>query len=446
MRRIMFVWPGIYLGWGSLGTGFENSSINHGLSCISSVLKDKGYDCFLVDMRSFSGWGHFEKIISQQDYDIALVGFHSVDSRTAERVVRFLKKIQPNKPVIVGGVHVTFNRMESFSSADTVIWGEGDDVIVDILEKFESGTPLPKLVSAPRIKDLDRLPNVDRTLFNSEFEKDNPFLPLLVRPFYTVNFSRGCNYKCSFCLESKNLLWKGQVVRSPSNCVEEIYSLLQGTGGDVGSLMIHDDNFPSKRSWLEEFIALWSSCVPRIPWWCQMRADSICKNKDLIGELAKLGMTWCSIGIEGSQRMLDFYNKGETKEQIIEACQILHDNQINIFGNYIMGSPTETEEDIKELSEMLEIIKPEHHSSSTYTSYPGSVLYDFCTENNLFVGDGTSDSDYYSLVRYPYERKIVGVDYDYVRKKQAELSTNRGSLHIYTPVSGTHAGEGKKKI
>ena len=163
-----------------------------------------------------------------------------------------------------------------------------------------------------------------------------------------------------------------------------------------------------------------------------MRADSVCRNKELIPELARLGMTWCSVGIEGSQRMLDFYNKQETKEQIIEACQVLHDNQINVFGNYIMGSPTETEKDVQELEEMLKIIRPEVHAASTYTAYPGSLLYDYCEENKLFVGDGKSDSDYYSLVRYPYERKIVGADYGDIRRKQKELdANNKGELHIW---------------
>jgi len=431
MLKIMFIWPGIYLGWGNLGKGFENSSINHGLSSISAVLKGKGYPCFCVDMRSFSGWDHFEKIIKQQDFDVCLVGFYSVDTGTADTTIRMIKKAFPTKPIIVGGVHLSFNKIDSFSMADTVVWGEGDEVVLDLLQCIEKGEKLPSFVSAPRIKDLDALPMVDRTLFNSEFEKDNPFLPLLLKPFYTVNFSRGCNYKCRFCLESKNLLWKGQTLRSPESCIHELISLRRGTNGEVGSLMIHDDNFPSQRSWVEKFIQLWEGNLPRIPWWCQMRGDAICRIADLIPSLSKMGMTWCSIGIEGSQKMLDFYNKQETVKDIVDGCAILHKNQINIFGNYIMGSPTETPEDVAELSVILKEIKPEHHSSSTYTAYPGSYLFDYCVEHNLFVGDGTKDSDYYSLVRYPYERKIVGADYTYIRKKQHELSQDRGELRKY---------------
>ena len=431
--RVMFLWPGIYLGWGGLGNGFEQSSINHGLSYISAALKKEGRECFLVDMRSFKGWEFFEQTIKEQKFDVCLVGFHSVDNGTADKAVRIIKGVFPSKPIIVGGVHITFNQIKEFSVADTVIWGEGDEIVEKLLTEWEKGKELPKFVIAERVRDLDLLEMVDRNLFNSEYEKRNPFLPLLPEPFYTINFSRGCNYFCSFCLESKNLLWKGQESRSPEKCVEELHNLMIGTGEKIGSLMIHDDNFPAKKSWLEKFIKIWDKILPRIPWWCQMRADSICRNKELIGELARLGMTWCGIGIEGSQRMLDFYNKKETIDQMIEASHILHENQVNIFANYILGAPTETEDDIAQLSQVLEEIKPEHHSASIYTAYPGSMLYDFCIENKLFVGDGSKDSDYYSLIRYPYERRIVGIDYEFVRRKQSELGQIKGELKLYAP-------------
>lgn len=431
-QKIMVVWPGIYLGWLSLGQGFENSSMNHGVSAISAVLKDAGHYPFCVDMRSFRDWAHFESTIQTLSFEVCIIGFLSVDTKTAEEAARIVKKHHSTKPIIVGGVHITFNQITEFPNADCVVWGEGDFVTLDLVNKIAHQESIPRHVIADVIKDLDSIPYVDRGLFNSEYEQNNPFLALMPRPFYTVNFSRGCNYSCSFCLESKNLLWHGQRLRSPERCVDELAICVKGAG--IGSLMIHDDNFPPKRKWVEKFIETWDTCLPRIPWWCQMRANFICKNEDLIRELSRLGMTWCSIGIEGGQRMLDFYNKKVTKEQVIEACEILHENDINIFGNYILGAPGETQADVDELAEMLEKIRPVHHSASTYTAYPGSLLYDYCVENNLLVGSGIGPEDHYSMTRYPYERKIVGIDYDFVRAKQSEFSSKyAGHLREYKP-------------
>ena len=437
--RIMMLWPGVYLGWESLGQGFEQSSTNHGLASISSVLKQAGHGCFMFDMRSQKGWEHFEKTVrTEVDFDICMIGFLSVDSTIADKAIRIVKSIHPNKPIIAGGVHLTYGQIKEFSLADTVVWGEGDEVALQLVQAYERGEALPKHVVAPVIKNLDTLPHVDRSLFNPIYEENSPFLPLLGKPFWTVNFSRGCNFSCSFCLESRNLLWKGQRTRSPEHVVGEFLQSRKGGNPLAGGLMIHDDHFPSKRAWVEKFIDEWDKFLYRIPWWCQMRADFICKNEDLIPDLARLGMTWCSLGIEGSQRMLDFYNKKLTVGEVIKAAEILHKNNINIFGNYIMGAPTETAEDLKELEDIVKIIRPAHHSSSTYTSYPGSLLYDYCAENNLFVGDGKSNDDYYSMVRYPYERKIVGVNYEDIRRRQHEYGTNyKGELRHYTPQTKT---------
>ena len=200
--RIMCVWPGIYLGWESLGQGFENSSMNHGLASISAVLKQAGHDCFMFDLRALKNWEDYERTMAQMDFDVCIIGFLSVDNFIADKAIRIIKQLFPNKPVIAGGVHITFNQLKEFSVADVVVWGEGDEVVLDLIQKFENGEPLPKHVIAPVIKDLDTLPFVDRGLFHGgRYEPDNPFLPLMEKPFFTVNFSRGCNFSCSFCLE-----------------------------------------------------------------------------------------------------------------------------------------------------------------------------------------------------------------------------------------------------
>ena len=426
---ILFIFPGIYLGWNILGKGFEQSAINHGLCSISALLKSQGYDCFLMDLRSFTGWQHFKDTLINLNFDVVIIGFYSVDQSYADRAIRLIKEHYPDKPVIAGGVHITYNQIKSFSLADCVVWGEGEYVVSHLLNLVKNKKSLPSLISAPIIENLDTLPFIDRGLFNSEYEKNNPIFPLLPIPFYTVNFSRGCPYSCSFCLESKNILWKSYRMRTPESCIEEL-NTIQKNGERIGSLMIHDDLFPP-RSWCDKFIILFRKHCNRIPFFCQMRADWICNNEGLIPDLAKIGLTWVSLGIEGSQKMRDFYNKRLTTDKIIKAAKILHSNKINIFGNYILGSPTETEEDIDELEEIIKVIKPEVHSPSIYTAYPGSKLWDYCVVNNLFVGDGTKEEDHYSLTRFPYERKIKGIDYDFIRKKIGEFTQHRGELKIY---------------
>ena len=424
--NIMLVWPGIKLpGFASLKMGGSNEAtyINHGLSMLSAVLKREGHTCFSNDLRSFQSWKHFEDVVKTQNFDLTLIGFHSVDKDNALQVCRIIKNHFLDKPIIAGGPHVTIAQERELPNIDCIVWGEGETTILELVNDLKN---LPKLVTGKPVDDLDSLPFVDRELVNCEFEKNSPLLPLLPVPFYTVNVGRGCPYSCRFCHQSGDnpIFTKRCRVRSVDNFLEELRTIMAGTGKEIGSLMIHDDVFPPKK-WCEEFIG---KMEWRIPFWCQMRADFICHNEDLITGLADIGLTWVSLGVEsGSQRMLDFLNKKTTVEQNRKAIEILHRNNINIFANFFFGGPTETKEDIELSGDLIKESKFSWHSFSTYTCYPGSDLFKYCVDNDLFLDEN------YSMTRYPYERKIKGIDYDYLFNKLSEFSQYKGDLRKHIP-------------
>jgi len=424
--KVMFLWCGVKInGWNCQKPGgtCEQNYMNHGLASISASVLEAGHDTFLVDLRALKDWKEFDQLIISTKYDAVVLGFHSVDEPIAREAVQKIKSVKPKIPIIVGGVHVTITKPEEFENAETVAYGEGEKVVVDWLELIERGAPLPSVIQESKEKlDLDTIPFVDRSLFNTELERNNPFLPLLPPPMYTINFGRGCYWgRCAFCHESDRHVKYS--VRTPENCINEIISLMP-----VGSLMIHDDIFPHKK-WCERFIRLWvQRGLPRIPFWCQMRADFIVKNPDLIADLSEFGLTWVSLGVESnSQRMLDFLDKGTTTDQNYEACNILHKNNVNIFCDMIFAVPTETEEDVEASGQFLAHIKPAGLSLSTYTCYPGSKLHSYCKEIDAFSDES------YSMIRYPYELKIKGIDYQKLFQRLGEFNQYKGDLRHYQP-------------
>lgn len=419
--RIQFLWPGLTLaGFGSFGVsgGSDANYINHGLAMLSAVLKKDGHDCYSNDLRSFQNWDHFEKIVRRQKFDLTLIGFHSVDKDPALKACQIIKKYFPGKPIIVGGPHVTIAQETELPNIDCIVWGEGEITILELLKDLGN---LPKVITGKPVDNLNDLPPVDRSLFNYEFEKNAPLLPLLPTPFYTINLGRGCFYSCSYCHQSGGnpIFTKKWRVRSVDNFLAEVISIITGNGEMIGSFMINDDIFPV-RKWCDEFI---DKMMWKIPFWCQMRADFICKNEDLIPKLVDVGLTWVSLGIEsGSQRMLDFFNKKTTVAQNKKAIEILHRNNVNIFANFVFGAPTETEEEFKMTERLIKESKFSWLSPSVYTCYPGSDLFKFCIDNNLFL------DEHYSMLRYPYERKVKGVDYDHLFRKIGEFSQYKGEL------------------
>ncbi len=427
--KIMCIYPGATLpGFASLKAGGSNEAvyINHGLAMISAVLKREGHDIYCNDLRGFQNWEDFDNQVKNQQFDMALITFMSCDELYAMRCLEIVKKYHPKIPTVAGGIHLSVTRPKQFLYADCVVLGEGEEVIIDISRHYEQHGYIPPFYEAKPIANLDSLPFVDRENFNTSFEQGSPLLPLLPTPFVTIIFSRGCDYRCKFCFPSRQLIAGGtKRMRSVENCIEEIY-LLKGSSG-IGSLMIHDDLFPENPEWIGKFCEQLLSTSGRIPFWAQMRSSFIYKHPDSINKLAEAGLTWISLGAEsGSDRMLKFLKKGVTVEQNIEAANIAHKNNINLFFNYILGLPGETKEDVEATEKMLKQILPAWHSCSIYTAYPGSELYNYCWDNNLFTGE------HYRMTRYPYERKVKGIDYDYVFAKITEFGSYKSELRKWS--------------
>lgn len=417
--RILFLYPSLISGWMSYRENGNNESsyMDHGFAMISAVLKQAGHQTFSMDLRSFSGWENFERTLKEQQFDMTLVSFFSANERFAHQAVEIVKRNFPNKPIVGGGIHLSVTKTRKYTNIDSIVLGEGEPHILNIVNAVANNQPLKEVYDLEMVSDLNTLPYVDRALFNPRMEQTSPLLAQLPQPFITVVAGRGCWGKCKFCAPSRNLISGDKIrIRSVDNFLGELIHLNRTLDNGIGSIMIHDDLLGSKK-WMEEFVEKWRANLPYIPWWCQLRADVIIRMKEFVPRLADIGLTYVSIGLEsGSQRMLDFLDKGTTVEENIEAASILHESGINIFGNYIYGLPTETKEDLDGTERMLAAIKPAFHSASTYTSYPGSYIYDWIVENKYWA----EPEDHYSTIRYPFERKIKGIDYAEIARRGSE--------------------------
>ncbi len=131
----------------------------------------------------------------------------------ASQVLKDLKAINPEILTVMGGPHVTFRAretLEEFPGLDVVVLGEGEKTLVDLMHTVDKSQDLSRVngiayrkgseirATAERkfIKNLDALPFPARHL-----------LPLgryraLGMPM-TLTTSRGCPYKCIFCVGRK---------------------------------------------------------------------------------------------------------------------------------------------------------------------------------------------------------------------------------------------------
>ena len=122
------------------------------------------------------------------------VGVYIWNVEQATRFVGDLKRVRPDVTVVVGGPEVSYetDEQEIVRLADYVITGEADFAFAELCGKLLSGRrPLTKVIPA-------ELPELSRLVLPYRLYSDED---LAHRVVY-VEASRGCPFRCEFCLSS----------------------------------------------------------------------------------------------------------------------------------------------------------------------------------------------------------------------------------------------------
>jgi len=405
-------------GFNSYGSSQEASWISHGLSLLSAVAKKAGYEVSLIDLRRLTGWDNFHKILNNLNPEVIGFTMMTVDYDIVTKGVKTCRSTLPNSKIVVGGPHPSIlpDDVLEIKDIDYIIQGEGEISFIELLSAIKNGDDFPHL-SRGKPPDLDEIPYADRSLYP---KNETPFHPIFPQPFVTIITGRGCIYNCSFCQPAERMIF-GRKVRSRSvkNVIGELEELNESSG--FNSFMISDDCFTEDEDYVREFCDTYISSGFKKTFICQTRSDIICNKTDMIKHLRDAGVKMFSIGFEsGNDRILKLLRKGVTAEQNYHAAEICRELGIMIDANYMLGMPTETEEEMMDTVRMINTINPEIRSVSFYSPHPGTDLYQFCADNDLLL-----TKDYAQFRRNPYGEKLKGVDYKIVKRM---LWQSRGSF------------------
>lgn len=411
--KVTLIYPGITsCGFCSRDKTSEGTWISHGLCLLSGCAKGAGYDVSLIDLRRLCGWEEFAEKIKRLNPDVVGITLMSVDFEPAMRAVDIIKEKSPKIKIIAGGAHPTIclNELKDNEKIDHIITGEGEVSFIELLNKIKNKENPPKIIQGIP-PNLDETPFADREIFGGA---EVPIGGQLPAPFVTIIAGRGCIYNCSFCQPAEKLIFGNKVRRrSVDNVIAELKYLKERY--DFNSFLIHDDCLTEDRGWILEFCRKYRKEGFGKPFACQSRADIICRNEDMVKELASAGLSMFLIGFEsGNQRILNFLRKGTKVEQNLKAAKICRKYNIRIWANYMFGVPTETKKEALDTANMIRKIAPDAYSPAFFTPHPGSDLFAYCEEHNLSLIKSHS-----GYRRNPNEAKIKGIDYDFLRKAAA---------------------------
>jgi anaerobic magnesium-protoporphyrin IX monomethyl ester cyclase len=406
-------------GFNCLSQGMDAGWVSHGLASLSAAAKAQGFAIDLIDLRALRDWDHFRAELQQRRPDVIALTMMSVDYNPVKQALAIARELYPRVITIVGGPHVTLALEDSLRipHIDYLVTHEGEVTFPRLLRSIADGCRPAEKVLEGETPDLDTVPFADRDLFLNEWRKwgytlnspEVPFVGELPDPFLTIIAGRGCVYNCSFCKPGEDLIFGRRVRRrSVENVIQELKELRERY--HFASFMFHDDCLTEDRAWVTEFCNRYEAEGFTQPFFCQSRADIICRREDMVALMARAGLRGYFIGFEsGNQRVLNFLRKGTTVARNLEAAAVCRKYGLVIWANYMLGVPTETQAEVLDTVNMIREIDPDYYSPAFFTPHPGTDLYDYCVEHDLSL-----IADYDSYRRNPTEPKIKGQDYKFL--------------------------------
>ncbi len=266
----------------------------------------------------------------------------------------------PDTKIVLGGIHPTFtarNIVEAFPFVNCVIKGEGERAFSQLLLHYAGELPdisgIPGITVATdgriierepdTIWNLDGLPFPARDLVrNIRYGYSWNGIDLTYGKFTSIVTSRGCPFSCKFCT---NWVFTNRKLRTRSieNVLSEL-ELIQSQG--YKSCVIVDDIYTANK---KRVIEMCNEIVKRkidLVLYCEGRTDSA--DPLMFRSMKRAGFSSILFGMEsGSQKVLDFFNKGITPLKTKIAAANAKKAGLQVIGAFIIGAPVETVEDIK---------------------------------------------------------------------------------------------------
>ena len=333
------------------GLSFGEKRFPIGVGYLISVLKQAGHEVEFVD-RYLLGSNVWPK---EKRYDY--IGIYS-STPCFEDTNAIIRELHGRGRIMVGGPHTSYCPESIPSEVDFICEGEGERVILDIVERNGKSSLTGRglrVHRAPRLtsKELDVLPSPPFDLFSKlPYDLSVPWFS--DAPVYNMCTSRGCAFNCSFCDVGK--IWGKKVaVMRAERIVEDIEKCITDFGAK--GIYFREDNFAVSKARVQRFCDILLRKEVQIKWCAESRVDAV--DQELLSLMARAGCKALYVGFEsGSNKMLKTYNKAITVSQSRKFASAAHDAGILIAASMIFGHPEETDVDRALSEKLVREIKP----------------------------------------------------------------------------------------
>jgi anaerobic magnesium-protoporphyrin IX monomethyl ester cyclase len=328
------------------------------------------------------GYEQLKHVVAQKRPDVVGITVMTLTLIDVMKTVRLVKEIDEGIWVVLGGPHVHIFPVETIGmpGVDYVVLGEGEVTfghLVDNLHDrealkevkglvFQDNGRVVKTGIRPLIDNLDELPFPARHLtpyweYSSLLAKRTPVT--------TMFTSRGCPYRCSFCDRphlGKRFRW-----RSAKNVVDEMEECMNM---GIHEFLVYDDTFTVHR---QRVFDICDEIIRRrldIGWDIRTRVDKV--NEEMLRKLKRAHCERIHYGVEaGTEKILEVLQKDITLEQARRAFRMTKEVGISTLAYFMIGSPTETREDIMETIQFMKELDPDFAHVTILCPFPATAVY-----------------------------------------------------------------------
>lgn len=336
----------------------------------------------------------------------------SAYTETYPRAVAAAEKIKKELkiPVIIGGKHISALPSNLKSCFDVGVVGNGEfttaELIQSYLEKkgffpeelekiqgvvFRDGDKFHFTHPRKPIRDLDILPPPKRDILHTNWPgiRERWLWP---QGIYT---SRGCPYKCPFCLNSKIDFIASY--HSPERVISEIEFIVKNYP-EQKHIVIYDELFAlgKKRLRVIKDLIVSEKFHRKTSFFCMCKTNIF--DDEVAFMLKEMNVRSIGFGFEsGDEKTLQYLKHESAKVQDhIKAIDLCNKYGINSTGYFIVGSQKETKEALARTYWFIRENSPPLNLTGSFslTPYPGTEVWDYAFKKGIVNPETENWSNY----------------------------------------------------
>jgi anaerobic magnesium-protoporphyrin IX monomethyl ester cyclase len=376
------------------------------LSFTAAVVEEAGFEVLFTDaIMDELSIEQFAQQVRDIGPRLALIETSTPSIEFDLETAAAVKQWSPGTCVALLGSHVTyFDReiMAEHPAVDAVVRGEFEYTCADLARALEDGGDLSRVLGLTyRDADGDVHRNPDRPHFEPLDQMPFPARHIVRDAGYRAGIysgghptamvsSRGCPYRCTFCLWPDVLYGHKFRARSAENVVDEIEEAVRVYDHD--EIYFDDDTFTVDRQRVMDIcrLILERGLEKEVEWIAQCRVDTI--DREMLEAMKAANCGYILFGVEsGSPQMLKKMKKGITLDKVRHAFELTKKVGIKTQAFFLFGIPGETKDTVRETIEFAKELNASSTQFAVAIPHPGTALYEECKTNGWLTTENWAD-------------------------------------------------------